>query len=182
MPIGECARDSGPERGGRPRVLGLEHGNERPRLPVDEESIVHCGDQASRSAADRALAQKIKGKVDEINSRGVVYFTRGDNAERLNRAALYVLENEQTNILKVVHVYKDEAEIPKDLVKVLRDIDHLYPHLRIDFITVKGTFGPELIERLSQRLRVPKNYMFIGTPGGGFPHRIATLGGVRLIL
>ncbi len=32
------------------------------------------------------------------------------------------------------------------------------------------------------RLKVPKNYMFIGTPGGRFPHNIAELGGVRLIL
>jgi hypothetical protein len=49
-------------------------------------------------------------------------------------------------------------------------------------LLVKGTFCPELIERLSQRLGVPKNYMFIGTPGDRFPHRIADLGGVRLIM
>jgi hypothetical protein len=29
---------------------------------------------------------------------------------------------------------------------------------------------------------VAKNYMFIGTPGDWFPHRIETLGGVRLII
>jgi hypothetical protein len=29
---------------------------------------------------------------------------------------------------------------------------------------------------------VPKNQMFIGTPGDRFPHRIETLGGVRLII
>jgi hypothetical protein len=39
-----------------------------------------------------------------------------------------------------------------------------------------------LIERLSRRLGVPKNYMFIGCPGDRFPHNIADLGGVRLIL
>ena len=61
-------------------------------------------------------------------------------------------------------------------------IDHLYPKLRIDFIAVKGIFGPEIIERLSQRLNVPKNYMFIATPGDRFPHRIEDLGGVRVIL
>jgi hypothetical protein len=35
---------------------------------------------------------------------------------------------------------------------------------------------------LSQRLGVPKNYMFLGTPGDRFPHNIADLGGVRLII
>jgi hypothetical protein len=38
------------------------------------------------------------------------------------------------------------------------------------------------MEFLSERLAVPKNYMFIGTPGDEFPHRIEDLGGVRLIL
>ncbi|MEJ2216894.1 MAG: hypothetical protein P8099_09790 [Gemmatimonadota bacterium] len=49
-------------------------------------------------------------------------------------------------------------------------------------LAVKGTFGPELIERLSQRLGEPKSAMFIGTPGDRFPHRVEDLGGVRIIL
>ncbi len=128
------------------------------------------------------VARAVSAKIDEINSRVVIYFTRGDDSALLNRAALYVLENEQTNRLRVVHVYNDEAEIPEGLAEKLSEIDHLYPNLRIDFLAVKGTFGPELIELLSQRLDVPKNYMFIGTPGDHFPHRIEALGGVRLIL
>ncbi|MCB9592302.1 MAG: APC family permease [Sandaracinaceae bacterium] len=128
------------------------------------------------------LAKGVREKIDQINGRVVIYFTRGDDMALLNRAALYVIENEQTNRLKVVHVYQDENLIPKELEKTLRDIDHLYPDLRIDFLAVKGQFTPELIERLSERLNVPKNYMFIGTPGDHFPHRIEALGGVRLIL
>jgi hypothetical protein len=38
----------------------------------------------------------------------------------------------------------------------------MYPQLRIDFLAVKGVFGPDLIER--------------------FPHKLPALGGVRLIL
>jgi hypothetical protein len=93
-----------------------------------------------------------------------------------------VLENEPTNHLQVVHVYEDEKKIPARLARQLHAIDHLYPRLRIDFLAVKGVFGPELIELLSRHLGVPKNYMFIGTPGDRFPHRIEHLGGVRLIL
>ncbi len=93
-----------------------------------------------------------------------------------------MLENEPTNHLQVVHVYEDEKKIPAGLARQLSVIDRLYPRLRIDFLAVKGTFGPELIEILSRRLGVPKNYMFIGTPGDRFPHRIEQLGGVRLIL
>ena len=101
----------------------------------------------------------------------------------MNRAALYVLQNEQMKRLKVVHVYQDEAHVDHvKLAEQLRTIDEVYPELRIDLVLVRGKFGPELIEELSKRLGVPKNYMFLGTPGDRFPHNIAELGGVRLII
>jgi hypothetical protein len=82
----------------------------------------------------------------------------------------------------VIHVYQDEADIPPKLGDQLKLIDHLYPEIRVDFVAVKGKFTPQLIEAISQRLKIPKNYMFIGTPGDHFPHRIEDLGGVRLVL
>ncbi len=121
-------------------------------------------------------------KIEDINSRRIVYYTKGTDPAELNRAALYVRENEPTNNLLVIHAYADEKEIPKDLARHLKTIDKLYPRLRIDFLAVKGVFGPELIEALSRELDVPKNYQFIGTPGDRFPHRIDALGGVRVIL
>ena len=100
----------------------------------------------------------------------------------LNKAALYVLSNEQTNNLHVIHVYSDESDIPPNLASDLRTIDKLYPQLKIDFLAVKGRFSPKMIEAIGQRLKIPKNYMFIGTPGDQFSHELSTLGGVRLII
>lgn len=120
--------------------------------------------------------------IERINKASVVYFTRGDSPVTLNNAVLYVTQNESTNRMIVVHVYDDEATIPKNLAKDLKTIDQLYPGLRIDFLAVKGSFGPGLIDALSKRLAVPRNYMFIGTPGDRFPHRVEELGGVRIIL
>lgn len=134
------------------------------------------------TAANEWIRRTIYRKIEEISSMEVVYFTKGDDISVLNSAALYVLKNEQTNRLKVVNVYEREEDIHPDLAKHLATVDHLYPRLKIDFLAVKGTFGPELIERLSQRLGVPKNAMFIGTPGDRFPHRVEDLGGVRIIL
>lgn len=128
------------------------------------------------------LDQWIIDLIEKINSQAVIFFSRGDNLASFNRAALYVLENEQTKRLIVVHCYEDEESIPATLAEQLKTIDKIYPQLRIDLMMVKGKFGPELIERLSQRMCVPKNYMFIGTPGDRFPHSIADLGGVRLII
>jgi amino acid transporter len=142
----------------------------------------------SRAIVDRVnrvnewVRNTVYRRIDEIKNLSVVYFTKGDGLPVLNRAALYVLRNEQTRRLLVVHVYQDEATIPPELAEHLSTIDHLYPQLRVDFLAVKGKFGPELIERLSKRLGVAKNYMFIGTPGDHFPHHIEQLGGVRLII
>lgn len=131
----------------------------------------------------RSIIQPVVKKIDQINdSLTVIYFTKGDNLASLNRAAQYVLANEQTRQLKVVHIYQDEDEIPAPLPGHLRILDHVYPQLRIDFLAVKGAFGPDLIEKLSMEVNVPKNYMFIGTPGDRFPHNLSDLGGVRLIL
>jgi len=141
----------------------------------------------SRTLVDRftAMNEKLRArlyeKIDQIGSRSVVYFTKADDISVLNRAALYVLRNEQARRLEVVTVY-DQEDVPPGLARALTTLDHLYPELRIDFLAVKGTFGPELIEKLSRRLGVPKNSMFIGTPGDRFPHRVADLGGVRIIL
>jgi hypothetical protein len=121
-------------------------------------------------------------EMERVNEKAMVYVTKGDNLVTLNQAALNVLDDEQNSRLKVAHIYSDEDEISPHLAGHLKLIDHLYSQLRIDFVAAKGTFGPELAEAPSRRLRVPKNHMFIGTPGDRFPHRIENLGGVRVVL
>jgi amino acid transporter len=150
--------------------------------------ILKIGLYVSRALVERLSSasgwfhERILREIERVNEQAMVYFTRGDDLETLNQAALYVLGNEQTSRLKVVHVYEDEDEIPPHLAGWLKLIDRLYPRLRIDFVAVKGEFGPALVEALAQRLHVPKNHMFIGTPGDRFPHRIDELGGVRVVL
>lgn len=132
--------------------------------------------------ANEWLREQVTDKIEEINATEVVFFANEDNLELLNRAVLYVLKNEQTSTMKVVFVYGNDGDIPPKLAEHLAMIDRIYPRLRIDFVAVKGEFGPELIERLSRRLNVPKNLMFIATPGDRFPHDLEALGGVRVIL
>lgn len=134
------------------------------------------------AAINRRLSHWTLDKVNAINSQSVVFFTRGDSPANLRRAIEYVLHNEQTRNLKVVHVYQDEEQIPKKLAEQLHSLDEIFPEIRIDFLVVKGRFGPELIQKLSAHLDVPQNYMFIGCPGDRFPHNLADLGGVRLIV
>lgn len=130
----------------------------------------------------RKSARAVRNKIDEINSQQVVFFTRGDNVSNLNNAMQYVMENEDTNRIKVVTVVRDESEIPPKLVDDLKFLDEAYPQIDIEYVKRYGKFGPELIHELSSEWNVPTNLMFIGSPGGKLPYGLAELGGVRLII
>ncbi len=124
----------------------------------------------------------IAQKIEEINSQQMVFFTRGDNIANLNEAVLYVRRNEHTNRIKIVTVVKDDKEVPAKLKEDLEFLDRTYPEVDIEFVVLKGTFGPKLIDELSEKWNIPANFMFIGSPGDHFIYGLAELGGVRLII
>lgn len=130
----------------------------------------------------RNSAKAVRRKIDEINSQQVVFFTRGDNVSNLNNAMQYVMENEDTNRIKVVTVVGEQEEVPTKLAKDLEFLDEAYPQIDIEYVKLVGKFGPELIQELSTKWHVPTNLMFIGSPGGKLPYGLAELGGVRLII
>ncbi|MDY2586378.1 hypothetical protein [Winogradskyella aquimaris] len=84
--------------------------------------------------------------------------------------------------LKVVSVIEEGKSIPKRLKSDIEVLDREYPEIKIEFIELKGTFGPILIKQLSEEWEIPINFMFIGSPGDKFPYRVEQLGGVRLII
>jgi hypothetical protein len=93
----------------------------------------------------------------------------------------YVRNNETTKKLKIV-IVKTIEETNELFRKDLEVLDRAYPEMDIAFIEVIGTLGPELIEELSIKWNIPKNFMFIGSPGDRFPYKVAEFGGVRLIM
>jgi amino acid transporter len=124
----------------------------------------------------------IRKAIIGINSQQFVYFTKGHNVIDLNKVMLYILKNEDTHRIKVVTVVQDEVEVPKTLASDIEVLDRAYPGFEVDFVVIKGKFGPELIDRLSVEWNIPKNFMFIASPGDHFPYRVSELGGVRLII
>lgn len=132
---------------------------------------------SKKKIIDRILRLK-----ENISSIPVLYFSKGDNLASLNEAVHYVLKNEQTKSLTVCHVTEDNHPSVGTLENHIKIIDEIYPKLKIDLIVAKGKFSPELINVLSKKIGIAKNRMFIGSPGGKFPHRIEHLGGVRVIL
>ena len=128
------------------------------------------------------ISTAIHHKIREISSQQMVFFTRGDNLANLNEAMLYVRRNEHTNRIKVVTVLKNKDDVAPKLQKDLQFLDEAYPEINIEFVVLEGTFGPALIQELSQRWKIPPNFMFIGSPGDHFLYGLAELGGVRLII
>ena len=117
----------------------------------------------------------------QINNQEFVFFTKKDNVAILNKVMQYVEDNETTRKLKIVNIIK-ESENNDNLKVELRVRDRAYPHIDIDFIEIIGESTPELIEELSQKWHIPKNFMFIASPSDRFSYRVADLGGVRLIM
>lgn len=129
------------------------------------------------------VSRKYLNQINQrINSQEFVFFTKGDNIANLNKVLRYVEENETTQNLKIVNIKSNEEEENEMLRKDLEVLNRAYPNLNLQFIEIVGKFGPDLIEELSTKWNIPKNFMFIGSPGDRFSYRISELGGVRLIM
>lgn len=117
----------------------------------------------------------------KIQSQEFVFFTKGDDVAIINKVMQYVENNESTKKLKIVNINKDN-ENNDLLISDLKVLDRAYPEIDIEFIELEGVFGPAIINELSIKWNIPKNFMFIGSPGDRFSYRVSELGGVRLIM
>lgn len=129
-----------------------------------------------------SLTHWARNAIERINSQQVVFFTRGDSVSNLNKVMLYVGKNEHSKAVKIVHVLEDGEILSPKLEETLKFLDEAYPELDIEFVIMEGKFGPELIHTLSEKWKIPANFMFIGSPGKGLPHSLSELGGVRVIV
>ena len=118
----------------------------------------------------------------ELAKQEFVFFTKGDNVSNLNKVMAYVVDNEFTNRLKIVTMLREGEQFPDELLTDIRVLDRAYDQIEIELVTLDGHFGPDLIDQLSTEWNIPKNFMFIGSPGDRFPYQISELGGVRLII
>lgn len=120
--------------------------------------------------------------VNSLIQQEFVYFTKGDSLPNLNKVMMYVQENEMTQRLKIVTVMRPHDELPPSLMPDLEVLNRAYPDIHIEFVRINDTFGPDLIQRLSDEWKIPANFMFIGSPSDRFTYRVSELKGVRLII
>jgi hypothetical protein len=125
--------------------------------------------------------ENLKEWANEIRKRELIFFTRKGDLHVLNKAIMYVRENESSNCLTIVHAFDTDREIPPNLKKNVEFLDRLYPKIRVNLLLVRGKFNPGLVENVGKKLNVPKNYMFMACPNSKFIYNIGEFGGVRLI-
>lgn len=121
-------------------------------------------------------------KINKLTKQQFVYFSKGDNISQLNKAILYVQENEITTKLKIVTIVSENKQVGDDFMSDFNALDRAYPEIKLEYIQMEGSFGPEMIEDLSKLWNIPTNFMFISSPGNRFSYRVSELNGVRLIM
>lgn len=128
--------------------------------------------------SERSLYNTIK----KFTKQQFVFFSKGDDISTLNKVMMYLSENEVTNKIKIVSILKEYQQPTEQFLADFDALDRAYPDVDMEYIIEEGSFTPEKVEELSQRWDIPKNFMFIATPGERFSHRVEDLGGVRLIM
>jgi amino acid transporter len=126
--------------------------------------------------------EKVIEEIMDITNIRLVLFIRGGALFRLSKAFDYIQRNESSRNILVVHLYKEHnPEEEEEILRSLKILEELYPDLKTEYISRHGFFGPKMVEALSQELKVPKNYMFIGAPEAKHHFSLEDLGGVRVI-
>lgn len=128
--------------------------------------------------SERNLYHSIK----QITKQQFVFFSKGDDIATLNKVMMYLHENEVTNKIKIVSVLKEHQDPSSQFLSDFDALDRAYPEVDMEYIIEIGEFTPEKVDELSKKWNIPKNFMFISSPGHKFSHRVEDLGGVRLVL
>ena len=121
-------------------------------------------------------------RINALTEQRVVLFTRGGNLRRLHDAFNYIVSNESSRSVVVLHLYSNPGHSQEESLKhSLKAMEEIFPMLKVKLVTREGTFGPEIIKAVSEEFGVPINNIFIGAPEEKHTFSVQDLGGVRVI-
>lgn len=120
--------------------------------------------------------------ITAITEQRVILFTRGGNLARLNTAFVYIIKNESSRSVIVLHLYNHpEHNKEQDIQDSLDTLKEIYPTLKSNLVVRKEKFNSEIVNVVSKEFGVPINNIFIGAPEEKHSFSIQDLGGVRVI-
>jgi amino acid transporter len=117
--------------------------------------------------------------VKHVQTVPFVFFAKHDDLHMMNKAVLYIQQNEQTN--KIIIVHCTTSRDTRSLQEHVKLLDLLYPRVKISLLIVNSSFSATTVEWLSQALEVPINAMFISCPDENFSMKVSQLRGMRII-
>ncbi|DBA04158.1 TPA: hypothetical protein N0F65_004266 [Lagenidium giganteum] len=118
--------------------------------------------------------------IEKIKRTPAIFFCKAPNLPKINEAITYILRNEQTYCLRLVHVRAPDSRLPQEFEDIVCLFDHIYPSLKIDFVSITGTFEPALMSWITATMCIPSNMMFMRQPATPEMHAVANVG-VRVI-
>ncbi|KAI8621167.1 amino acid permease-domain-containing protein [Chytriomyces sp. MP71] len=127
------------------------------------------------------LVSRLFTWIKEKRDRPVAYFTNGESLHHLNDVIQYVLTNEPTTRLIIVHCFEDRVRIPRSLEAHCRVLDHVYPDLRLDLVFVQCRFKGGVVSEIAKALGVQKNLCLVSRPWKN-ARLVAEIKGVRSII
>jgi amino acid transporter len=120
--------------------------------------------------------------ITAITEQRVILFTRGGNLARLNTAFMYIIKNESSRSVIILHLYNHpEHNKEQDIQDSLDTLKEIYPTLKSSLVVRKEKFSSEIVDAVSKEFGVQINNIFIGAPEEKHSFSIQDLGGVRVI-
>ena len=121
-------------------------------------------------------------KITKITGQRIILFTRGGRLDRLHEAFQYILKNESSRNILLVHLYKQATDNEERAIQeALSALKQIFPVLNVELVVKQGEFGPPMVDELSREFGVLKNSMFIGAPEDKHAFSVEQLGDVRII-
>ena len=120
--------------------------------------------------------------ITGITEQRVILFTRAVGLGRLHTAFNYIVKNESSRSVVVIHLYSNPGQNEEAaLAQSLDTFREIFPMLKLELVVRQGKFGPEIINEVSKEFDVATNNIFIGAPEEKHAFSVQDLGGVRVI-
>ena len=149
------------------------------RIPILKTVLQLLNNLMTRFLLWRSI---VIGRITTITEQKVILFTRGGKLGLLHSAFNYIVKNESSRSVVVIHLYNHPEQNEEGLIKAsLKPLGEIFPMLKVQLVVRKGKFGPEIIDGVSKEFQVPVNNIFIGAPEEKHTFSIQDLGGVRVI-
>ncbi len=149
------------------------------RIPILKAVLQLLNNLMSKTLVWRT---QVIDNITSITDQRVILFTRAVSLGRLHAAFNYILKNESSRSVIVIHLYSNpEQNEEESLNRSLETIREIFPMINVELVVRNGRFGPEIIEEVSNEFDVAINNIFIGAPEEKHAFSVQDLGGVRVI-